>query len=350
LEPRRRTDPGFGRSTEGFNLARCTLSEGGNGWVYGRGRSEFNYTFTLDLPHEYTGSVTGNVSGIEDGSGILSTGSHTIFAQALGDSGNFSIDVSLTPTDLPVPELEIIDAKMITPTELGIGVRVTFPDFGQETTRKVRFTAEINGCPVDKTIDITQLTKPGNVQKLGLNFDNNVLPTTPLRIDLTNPDNTENVVGKFTKNESFNLSGVAIYGSEDNPIKSLESLFNVEILLPAVILHGYLHPHGYPLPQWLLGSFFPWEFGYKSISEFLQNKGYERDETYDLYPNYTRYKILWDSKRGAMYTHPKDNASATTIEGDITELLEKVWKLNYASKVKFVGHSFGGAGSSRLRV
>ena len=246
------------------------------------------------------------------------------------------------------PSLEIVDAKMITPTELGIGVRVTFPDYGQETTRKVRFTAVINGCPVDKTIDITQKTEPGEEwsETIYHNFASDtydVLPTTPLKIDLTDPDGDQKkVVSRFTKNESFILSGEAVCEFlEDDPIKSLQSQFNVEILLPVVILHGYIHPSGYPVPWWQLGPWVPWESAYKNISQVLQNEGYEKEETYDNYPGYTKYRTLWDPQYGEMYRHPK-YTSAAGIEDDITDLLNNVWKLNYASKVNFVGHSFGG--------
>ena len=176
---------------------------------------------------------------------------------------------------LPRPKLEVVDAKMVTPGELGIGVKVTYPDYNQETVRKIRVEALINGCPVDKTIDVTQYTMPGvewgsaGTQNNMFDINGNLAPTTPLKINLENPDDTENVVSRFSKNESFILSVEAVCEFlVDEPIKSRKSLFNVKIPLPVVVLHGYIHPVGYPLAWWQLGSLGAWEAAYKSIQNF----------------------------------------------------------------------------------
>ena len=91
-----------GGSQEGFNGSLCSLPAGGNGWTYGLGHGEVSWTLTLDCPYRYTGVVTGGVSGLVDGTGVLPAGTHTISGSTAGDSGGFSLDVTLTPMP-PVP-------------------------------------------------------------------------------------------------------------------------------------------------------------------------------------------------------------------------------------------------------
>jgi len=57
--------------------------------------------------------------------------------------------------------LEIIDARMISPNELGIGVSAKFPVESDYKKRIIIFDAEINGVPVKKEIDVTGYTIPG---------------------------------------------------------------------------------------------------------------------------------------------------------------------------------------------
>jgi len=90
-----------GSSTAGFNGATCTPSVGGVGWVYGRGHADFSVTFTLDRAYHYVSSIFGNVSGIANGEGVLQPGTYTISGQTLGNSGGFSLDVSLSPEHVP---------------------------------------------------------------------------------------------------------------------------------------------------------------------------------------------------------------------------------------------------------
>ncbi|MBN2000681.1 alpha/beta fold hydrolase [candidate division KSB1 bacterium] len=73
----------------------------------------------------------------------------------------------------------------------------------------------------------------------------------------------------------------------------------------------------------------------------MKNAGYEKEETYRNYPSYTKYRTLWDPQYGAMYRHPKYTSPAG-IKSDIDNLLNDIWKFNYANKVNFVAHSFGG--------
>ena len=90
-----------GWSIEGFNGSICTLPEGGSGWLYGRGRMELHYTFYLDSAKEYTSNTTGNVTISSDeatlvsnGSGVAPAGTYTITAQSLGNTGNFTLELS----------------------------------------------------------------------------------------------------------------------------------------------------------------------------------------------------------------------------------------------------------------
>jgi hypothetical protein len=93
-----------GSSTDGFNRAACTSNEGGAGVVYGRGHVDFSVTINLDRAYLYTSNVSGQVSGVTNGSGILQAGQHTISGQTQGNSGSFSLDVTLSPAP---PDLSI---------------------------------------------------------------------------------------------------------------------------------------------------------------------------------------------------------------------------------------------------
>ena len=170
------------------------------------------------------------------------------------------------------PTIEIIDAKMISPNELGIGVKVTFPKNAPKgVPTKVRFWANINGRDVQKEFPIMD-SAPGAEWGTGISVDINgyVLPTTPLRINLADEG-----VPRFTENVKFELKGVAFY---KGGVESKESVKEVQILLPVVVLHGYIHPFGYPLPWWMGGSWLSYEVAYKSLTEFLKAQGYEKDE------------------------------------------------------------------------
>jgi len=251
---------------------------------------------------------------------------------------------------VPVPKLIIKKAAMVSPNELGIGIEVEYPAYPdyEEKPLYVKFSATINGMPVEKIIPVDEFIESiglgevwGRGQNQMFDINGNLLPTTPLRIDLRDPDGspeTEATVPKFTDNETFQLAGVAYCDDIESKLKSKESEIEVDILLPVVVLHGYIDPDGYPLAWWKGGSLIAYEVAYKNLSEYLVSGGYTHESTWD--DGTDEYRTLWDPS-DFIYSDPRDYG-ATTIENELDRLLTDAWEHNYASKVNFVGHSFGG--------
>jgi pimeloyl-ACP methyl ester carboxylesterase len=223
---------------------------------------------------------------------------------------------------------KIVDAKMISPNELGIGIMVMFPEnLPQDRPRKVKFWATINGKDVEKVYDITAYTLPGRfwpepgTQNPMFDLNGNLKPTTPFRINLTDEG-----VPRFTENEKFNLHGMAY--CEDG-LESPESIKEVEILLPVTVLHGYLYSHtaiGWPL-QPLTRNFF-----YDGFMDFLKDNGYK--EASDAW-----YRTLWGPDEIYYQGDKETDASITScLDGWVDNALDKT----YADKINIVGHCLGG--------
>jgi pimeloyl-ACP methyl ester carboxylesterase len=224
------------------------------------------------------------------------------------------------------PTIKIVEAEMISPHELGIGIEVQYPDYGYETTRNVKFRATINGKDVETIIDVTSYTRPGQVWQRALD------PTTPLKIDLAAGN-----VPKFAENQDFTLTGEAYCEEGGRTIvpASQQDPIDVEIPLPVVVLHGYVY-------SWPYESI-PFGYSaYRPFKDFLVDNGYENKDTWDT-DDGPKYRTLWDPEPPASPMYPSPTgADATAIRDTIDTLLSEVWEHNYASKVDFVGHSFGG--------
>jgi len=228
-------------------------------------------------------------------------------------------------------DFKIDQAGMISPHELGIAIKVEYPDYGYETTRKIKFSATINGKDVERVIDIKPFTEPGVVWKPGL------IPTTPLKIDLADPDGdpeTKDDIPKFAENQTFDLTGVA-YCEEGGPAREKDPI-QVRIPLPVVVLHGY--PYGVPF----LGGEDPlgYAVAYHGCTVFLTENGYNNEDTWDNY-GVPAYRTLWDPQD---FNYPDPPTAKTEdIEHALDgQLQKKVWVHNYATRVDFIGHSFGG--------
>jgi pimeloyl-ACP methyl ester carboxylesterase len=237
--------------------------------------------------------------------------------------------------------IKIIDAKMVSPDELGIGIQVMYP-VGISASRKVRFSAVINGIPVEQTFDLTDRTQPGVLWggKNDLMFDSKgkLKPTTFLRINLK-----EKGVPRFSENMIFDLSGVAYF--EGGP-QSQESRFSVKILLPAVLLHGLLLTDG--SPDWFqpLLEMQGYPLAYGTFRSYMKKMGFEsrpRDKTYNTKPYRTYFDPIFDPTDNVLieYTDPKQ-ATPEVIKEDLDIILDNVFECNYASKVNLIGHCFGG--------
>jgi hypothetical protein len=99
-------------STEGFNNSVCTPSVGGVGWVYGRGHGDFTITLTLDQTYTFTANLSGDVSGIPNGQGVLSAGTYTISGHTLGKMGGFSMTIALSPAPQPNICPDLVEATL----------------------------------------------------------------------------------------------------------------------------------------------------------------------------------------------------------------------------------------------
>jgi pimeloyl-ACP methyl ester carboxylesterase len=165
-----------------------------------------------------------------------------------------------------------------------------------------------------------------------------------LRINLADPNGdqkTDDALPRFTRTTSFEIVGVA-YCEGGPPSKVTDkSTVKGEIPLPVIVLHGYIHPVGYPLPWWQGGALIAYELAYKDLKESLLRAGYVNEDEWQG-TTLKQYRTLWDpSDSGFIYPHPKDTAPAD-IQKWLDERLAKIWEQNYASKVNLIGHSFGG--------
>ena len=253
--------------------------------------------------------------------------------------------------------LHVENASMVSPSELGVWVSVTYPEgVGADILRYIAFAATINGRPVEKTFNVTPYTTPGvrwgKTSGAGNEmFDakGGLKPTTPLRINLATAG-----VPRFTDNVKFTLTGTAFAGDGG---RSEPSSIPVTIPLPVVIVEGNPGPHTNPN----IISAPLYYASYKSLTDFILNAGdgtfkYNTGTNWSSYTselqarNYSpqRYVTLWDPNTAfgdrpvIGYTTPQ-YATPDTIKADIDTLVrEHVWPYSYASKCNLVGYSFGG--------
>jgi len=169
--------------------------------IYDPTRKVITGTFTANQERDYLeGWQPDGSYWFEDETNVIQTGTFAITVQA--------------------PELNIVDANMVSPDELGMAIRVKFPEDAPEgSLKKVKFQATINGKGVERVFDVTSDVKPGEWWPAGgaqndmFNLsDHKLLPTTRFRIDLrdANGDGICNdPVPRFANNQKFVLSGVA---------------------------------------------------------------------------------------------------------------------------------------------
>jgi len=279
--------------------------------------------------------------------------------------------------------LRVENASMVSPSELGVWVSVTYPTSDHtnanahaDAPRYIAFAATINGKRVEKTFNVTLYTTPGvrwgKTSGAGNEmFDANgcLKPTTPLRINLT----TEGVP-RFTDNAKFKLAGTAYVG--DGEGRSEASDIPVTIPLPVVIIGGNPGPHKDPNINIFSAPLY--YVVYKDLTDFMSNAGdgtfkYNRDRNWTSYAselqacNYStqRYVTLWDPHADLFrepFTGYKDfqfypsDAIKTDrdymtrghiISGSLKANMEHIVRdhvepLCYASKVDLVGFSAGG--------
>jgi hypothetical protein len=269
-----------------------------------------------------------------------------------------------------IPILTILDAKMVSPNELGIALKVRYPENCPSTAKRwITFEASINGKSVKKSIDVTSYTEPGKewegsgTRNLMSDTYGNVQPTTPLRINFE-----EESVPRFSNNVEFAFQATASYqgGESSNP-----SSIPVKILLPVVVLHGYkdkigeIEVMGYPEgnnvgPSSGLFSDFmsrilhlrdiAFKSAYQELSENLIQNGYNKEKNWGFiykFPftfifNEKRYVTLWDPQDSDIGYSSPSFATTNDLDGDFTRILDLVKKHSYADRMNIIGHSTGG--------
>ena len=255
--------------------------------------------------------------------------------------------------------LRVENASMVSPSELGVWVSVTYPASDRANVlRYIAFAATINRKPVEKTFNVTPYMTPGvrwgktsGVGNEMFDAKGGLKPTTPLRINLTIEG-----VPRFTDNVKFTLTGTAFAGDGS---RSEPSSIPVTIPLPVVIVEGLssLYPPRFPDIFSAPGYY----VSYKSFTNFMLNAGdgtfrYNTETNWSSYTSelqargYStqRYVTLWDP-HAAFPDHPvigyttPQYATPDTIKADIDTIARgHVWPYSYASKCNLVGYSFGG--------
>ena len=278
--------------------------------------------------------------------------------------------------------LHIENASMVSPSELGVWVSVTYPATDHANVlRYITFTATINGKPVEKTFDVTPYTTPGlrwgkaypsapgssrsNGNEM---FDANggLKPTTPFRINLAIEG-----VPRFTDNVRFKLTGMAFTGDGEN--HSDPSSVTVTIPLPVVLVQGNPGPRTNPD----IISAPVYYASYKGLTDFLTAGDgtfkYNTETNWSSFVpelqarNYStlRYVTFWDPRANFLsepfigYIDPQFYAPdaikpdndymmrghiiTCCLKANMEHIVrDHVEPLCYASKVNLVGYSFGG--------
>jgi len=276
----------------------------------------------------------------------------------------YRIDLSYIENQPPV--FEIVDAKMISPNELGIGVNVTYPLESDSKKRIITFEAEINGIPIIKEIDVTGYTTPGTewgkYSPYYPMFDSegNLTLYTPLKIKLDSYN-----IPRFTDDIEFTLIGNASY--EDCDLYTIDT-FDVEIPLPVIILHGYVdivpkEESGFPFDVIMKGypggktsapssaltnpliKYLPrstaFTVAYKDLSDYLiQNRYYNKEKYWT--GKTKKYVNLFDPEDPDIGYSSLSYATPNDIYKDMEKACNLAKEFSYADKINIVGHSTGG--------
>lgn len=235
------------------------------------------------------------------------------------------------------PSLNVLAAKMVSPKELGVGVSVTFPSTCPvNATRTITLSALINGQTYTKDISITQYTTPGvewgkaaGVQNQMFDINGNLLPTTPLRINLE-----EMRVPRFTDNVKINLIATASY---QGGLSSDRSGKEIMVLLPVVIIHGYSFDYQ-NVPFFHAVAY---EVAYKRLSDELKKQGYSNSERYGI-SKLLNYRTLWDPSDPVVQYGDVRDITEAQMRQMMDNVIQEVHEHSYANKTNLVGHSFGG--------
>jgi pimeloyl-ACP methyl ester carboxylesterase len=242
-----------------------------------------------------------------------------------------------------VPAISMTRTKMVSPTELGIAVKVWFPEGMANDRRFVALTTTIDGRPVEESFDVSDCALPGKHSEIGVVGavrEHPLDPYTPLRIDLKKWN-----VNRFQKNEEFIVSAVAF--TESGP-RSQADVKKIRVLLPAIIIHGLMAKPGMPIPHDVVAFTFHMlskAIAYGPLIKYLEEEsegdfvtGYSREQQPVLADR--RYKTLWQFDYDSI--HGKPEIVAGELDALIRRITGPVSEETYADKVNIIGHSLGG--------
>ena len=266
-------------------------------------------------------------------------------AQVPSSANLTTLDRTIEPANLPV--INMTRAKMVSPTELGIAVKVWFPEGMANDRRFVTVTTTISSRPIEETFDVTDCTFPGKNSEIGVVGSAKEHPLdayTPLRIDLRKWN-----VNRFQKNEEFTVNTVAF---TEGGARSQADAKQIRVLLPVIIIHGLMAKPGMPIPHDLVA--FTFHLLSKAIAYGPLIKYLEEESKGDfvslsaadplnligiLTPG-ARYKSLWQFDYDSIHGKPE------IVTGELDALIRRITgpvsKETYADKVNLVGHSLGG--------
>lgn len=254
-----------------------------------------------------------------------------------------------------LPEFHIIDTKMVSPNVLGVACNVSFPEISEGKNRKILCTYEIDGATYTQNY-------PLNAGE----YEFSDPATSLIKLNLKNKG-----VPRFTDNVHFTVTGKATY---DGSIASPDSSVEGDILLPVVVLHGYVDiipkdavkrgqppfdilMKGYPggktgsgtrscaplgplvLVADLRTDFF--KMAYKQFSDVLIHKGYNKERKY---PGgvLKQYVTLYDAESPDIGYSSLSYATPSDILKDMNKIYSTACAYSYADKINIVGHSTGG--------
>ncbi|MDD1653673.1 MAG: alpha/beta hydrolase, partial [Methanomicrobiales archaeon] len=252
------------------------------------------------------------------------------------------------PTPPPTPDdirFTVVAAEMVSPDELGIAVKVTYPGWiNRDAQRTITIDATINNKPVSKTFTVTDITWPGvQWDDTTMSGTFRVKPTTPIRINLR-----EAGVDRFKDDVTFTVNGKASYGGG---LPSRVSSVSTTIPLPVIFYHGYLNWWQRDLTEINDGAIHT--IAYEPFSAFLLQKGYNREFEWGIveraqlalngYP-IRRYVTLLDMNSGVTYT-TAEAATPSVLLNDVQTTIDRIRSASYAERVNLVGHSTGGLNS-----
>ncbi|MBN2543388.1 alpha/beta fold hydrolase [bacterium] len=278
------------------------------------------------------------------------------YAHSMGE-----MTLGITGTKIQAPQLTSLNAAMVSPNELGIGVKGSFPS-SAIGKRYLTIKTKINGKSVQQRFDVTEDTTPGKEFTIGLDINGNIIPENTKRIDLSKKD-----VPRFEDNINFAVKGFLSYeGGVESNTKSKK----VDVLLPVVVLHGYIaetpdtiwnpilrligippacdvkgYPYGEPVnlscnscANTARFRNKAYSFCYQKLSEALKKNHY----TIKKSSSDTRYITLWDPKDRRIGYSSVSYATASDINSDFTRIRDLVRDNSYANKFNIVAHSTGG--------